>query len=356
VADVILELDQITKRFERTLAADRLSLAVYRGEFFTFLGPSGSGKSTILRMVAGLEQPDSGRILISGIDVSGIPPWRRNLGMVFQQYAVFPHMNVADNLGYGLRIRGTPAPQIREKVERWLQLVGLGPMARKDVTVLSGGEQQRVALARALILEPSLLLLDEPLSALDEKIRREMQAELKRIQRVTSTTFVYVTHDQEEALAMSDRIAVLQHGRCEQCDEPERLFQHPRTRFVAGFFRGCNVLTADVVGAEPDRARIRVGGQLIALPLGSVPLADRTRIGVAVRAENLRVGRSAEACDARPEARLLEVIYRGTGVDHVLELVDGQRAVATSPRREVELGSGPVACGFNAVDVIALED
>jgi ABC-type Fe3+/spermidine/putrescine transport system ATPase subunit len=356
MAEAILQLEQVTKRFERTLAADRLSLTVHRGEFFTFLGPSGSGKSTILRMIAGLERPDAGRILIAGQDVRGVPPWRRNLGMVFQHYAIFPHMTVAQNVGYGLRVRRRPAAEIREKVARLLALVGLAGMAGKNVTLLSGGEQQRVALARALVLEPSLLLLDEPLSALDEKIRREMQAELKHIQRETGTTFLYVTHDQEEALTMSDRIAVLHDGACVQCDAPERLFRRPRTRFVADFFRGCNILAADLVGREPGRAQIRLGGQLVTVPLDGVALPERPRPDVAIRAEHVRVGRGAAACGTRLDAVLVEVIYRGTNVDHVLELPDGQRLVATSTQREAEGAGQPVACGFDAGDVILLED
>ena len=356
MAEVILELEQVTKRFGRTLAADGLSLTVHRGEFFTFLGPSGSGKSTILRMIAGLEQPDSGRILIAGKDVGNVPPWRRNVGMVFQHYAVFPHMNVTQNVGYGLRVRRRPAAKIRERVSSLLRLVGLAGMAEKNVTLLSGGEQQRVALARALAPEPSLLLLDEPLAALDEKIRREMQAELKHIQQKTGTTFLYVTHDQEEALTMSDRIAVLDGGACAQCDAPERLFRRPRTRFVASFFRGCNIVAADLLGREAGRARVGIGGRAVMVQADGVALPDRPRIDVAIRAEHLRVGRSAETCETRLDAALVEVIYRGTNVDHVLELPDGQRVVATSTQREAE-GMGPrVACGFNADDIILLED
>src|SRR6516225_5218604 len=178
-----LELIQVSKRFEHTVAADCLSLSIARGEFFTFLGPSGSGKSTVLRMIAGLEKPDTGRILIEGVDAAGVPPWRRHLGMVFQQYAVFPHMSVAENVGYGLRVRGAKHAARQARVAALLDLVGLAGMERKNPTLLSGGEQQRVALARALAAEPAILLLDEPLSALDEKIRREMQTELKHIQR-----------------------------------------------------------------------------------------------------------------------------------------------------------------------------
>jgi ABC-type Fe3+/spermidine/putrescine transport system ATPase subunit len=354
VAEPILQFEQVTKRFDRILAADHLSLAVPRGEFFTFLGPSGSGKSTILRLIAGLEHPDAGRILIAGRDVAGVPPWRRDLGMVFQHYAIFPHMSVARNVGYGLRVRGRPAAEITARVGRLLALVGLTNRADQAVTPLSGGEQQRVALARALVLEPSLLLLDEPLSALDEKVRRDMQAELKHIQQRTGTTFIYVTHDQEEALTMSDRIAVLASGACVQCDSPERLFRRPRTRFVADFFRGCNILAADLVGGGEDHVWVRVGGQVMTVPLNGARRPDRPRLDVALRAEHLRVGRSAATCPTQLGAALLEVIYRGTNVDHVLELPDGQRAVATSTQREAEAGQA-VPCGLDSGDIILLE-
>src|SRR6516164_5508380 len=227
----ILEVKAVTKRFGRTLTADELSLTVEPGEFFTFLGPSGSGKSTILRMVAGLETPDTGQILLDGKDVSTVPPWRRNLGMMFQNYAIFPHMTVAENVGYGLKVRGIPIATRQVRVAEMLRLVGLAGTEDKDPSLLSGGEQQRVTLARALAPEPRILLLDEPLSALDERLRRAMQEELKRVHAETGTTFLYVTHDQEEALTMSDRIAVLNRGRCVQCDQPETLYRRPRSTF-----------------------------------------------------------------------------------------------------------------------------
>jgi ABC-type Fe3+/spermidine/putrescine transport system ATPase subunit len=351
---IILELDSVSKRFGPTITADRLSLRVERGEFFTFLGPSGSGKSTILRMIAGLEPPDGGTIRIRGRDVAGVAPWKRNLGMVFQQYAIFPHMTVAENVGYGLKVRKLPDAEIGAKVTNMLRLVGLAGMDGKNATLLSGGEQQRVALARALVLQPDMLLLDEPLSALDEKIRREMQGELKHLQRQTGTTFLYVTHDQEEALTMSDRIAVLNRGVCVQCDAPERLFRRPRTRFVAGFFRGCNVLQADLVGMAHGCADLRIAGAAAAAaPNGSGAVGP---VALAVRAENVHLGARAAACPIRLAATLEEIIYRGTNVDHVLRLADGQRLVATSTRREVDGVPRDVAIGVDAEDIVLLED
>jgi ABC-type Fe3+/spermidine/putrescine transport system ATPase subunit len=354
LSDAILELDSVSKRFGPTITADRLSLRVARGEFFTFLGPSGSGKSTILRMIAGLEPPDDGIIRIHGRDTAGVPPWKRNLGMVFQQYAVFPHMTVAENVGYGLKVRKLPDAEIGAKVTDMLRLVGLAGMDGKNATLLSGGEQQRVALARALVLQPDMLLLDEPLSALDEKIRREMQGELKHLQRQTGTTFLYVTHDQEEALTMSDRIAVLNCGVCVQCDAPERLFRRPRTRFVAGFFRGCNVVQADLVSVAQGRADLRIAGADAAAAADGARAAGP--VAVAIRAENIHLGARAAACPTRLDATLEEIVYRGTNVDHLLRLADGQRLVATSTRRDVDGAPQDITIGVDAEDIVLLED
>ena len=354
MAEPILEIDGVSKRFGATVVAEDLSLRVHRGEFFTFLGPSGSGKSTILRMVAGLERPDRGRILIDGRDVATVPPWHRHLGMVFQHYAVFPHMTVAENVAYGLKVRRQPAEEVSRRVAEMLELVGLSALRAKNVTLLSGGEQQRVALARALAPQPRMLLLDEPLSALDERIRRAMQVELKQVHRKTGTTFLYVTHDQEEALTMSDRIAVVNQGRIVQCDAPERLYKRPRTRFVAGFFRGCNVLTATRMGRKDGRASFEIAGTVIE----GVPLDADRPVGahVAVRAENVLVGPTAESSPARIRARLVETVYRGTVQDYLLRLEDGQQLVATTTR---QIGVPPgtvVTVGFEPEAVIPLED
>jgi ABC-type Fe3+/spermidine/putrescine transport system ATPase subunit len=354
MADPILDMDGVSKRFGPTVVADELSLKVKRGEFFTFLGPSGSGKSTILRMVAGLERPDRGRILIDGHDVAAVPPWHRHLGMVFQHYAVFPHMSVAENVAYGLKVRRMPSGEVRRRVAEMLELVGLAAMSAKNVTLLSGGEQQRVALARALAPQPRMLLLDEPLSALDEKIRRTMQVELKQVHRKTGTTFLYVTHDQEEALTMSDRIAVVNRGRIVQCDAPERLYKRPRTRFVAGFFRGCNVLAATCTGRSDGRASFEIAGTVIE----GVPLDDARSNGghVVVRAENVLLGQPAASCPARVRAALVETVYRGTVQDYLVRLDDGQQLVATTTR-DIGLSPGSiVTIGFEPDAIIPLED
>jgi ABC-type Fe3+/spermidine/putrescine transport system ATPase subunit len=354
VTDIILRLTSISKRFGPTVTADNLSLEVRRGEFFTFLGPSGSGKSTILRMVAGLEQPDSGRIEIDGREVSGVPPWNRNLGMMFQNYAIFPHMTVAENIGYGLKVRGAPVAAREARVSEMLHLVGLAGTEGKNATLLSGGEQQRVTLARALAPEPKMLLLDEPLSALDERLRRAMQAELKRVHAKTGTTFLYVTHDQEEALTMSDRIAVFDHGRCMQCDEPESLYRRPRSTFVARFFRGCNVLEISDFFCTGGSSRFRIAG----FEVSAVPLGDRAPVGshVAVRAEDVAIGPLAVGTACQLSGVLESVTYRGTLLDYVLCLPDGQRLTATTTRRMCLAPGSTIPMGIESQNVILLED
>ncbi len=353
MTETILRLSGIDKRFGPAVTADNLSLEVKRGEFFTFLGPSGSGKSTILRMVAGLERPDRGTIEIDGRDVSAIPPWSRSLGMMFQQYAIFPHMTVAENVGYGLKVRGVEAGGREARVLKMLDLVGLAGMEGKNATLLSGGEQQRVALARALAPEPKMLLLDEPLSALDERIRRAMQMELKRVHAETGTTFLYVTHDQEEALTMSDRIAVFDKGRLEQCDAPEALYRRPRSTFVARFFRGCNVLETSERGASGGKARYRIAGTEIA----GVPVADGTTLAphVAVRAEDVAISGGDGGSNAL--SGILETVtYRGTVLDYVVKLADGQSVTATMTRR-IDLAPGAqVAVRIDPAHVVPLDD
>ena len=351
MSDTVLALRAIEKRFGDTVTAAGISLDLRRGEFFTLLGPSGSGKSTILRIIAGLESPDAGVVRLDGRNITRLPPWRRGLGMVFQQYANFPHMSVSGNVAYGLRRAGFSKEDQRDRVRELLELVGLTGFENRPVTQLSGGEQQRVAIARALAPGPKILLLDEPLSALDEKIRREMQDELRRIQRDTGTTFVYVTHDQEEALTMSDRIAVLNEGHMVQCDGPEAIFQRPRTRFVARFFRGCNVLDASLE---------KEGGQAYAklhetrIPVTRLPEGEGTFAGIAIRAENVHIAEDAEDRELRLEARLDERVYRGLYTDYRFVLPDGQHISAMTAREaNVEPGD-TVTLGIDRTDVVAL--
>jgi putative spermidine/putrescine transport system ATP-binding protein len=244
-ARVDVRLVDLTRRFGDVTAVDSVSLDIGRGEFFTLLGPSGSGKTTTLRLIAGFELPDAGRIELAGTDVSGRPPYARDVNTVFQDYALFPHMSVRENVEYGLRIKKVPRDQRRTRVEEALAMVRLGDHGARRPAQLSGGQRQRVALARAIVNRPQVLLLDEPLGALDLKLRQEMQVELKRIQGEVGITFVYVTHDQEEALTMSDRLAVFRAGRIEQVGTPAEVYEHPANEFVAGFVGVSNVVERD---------------------------------------------------------------------------------------------------------------
>ncbi len=255
---VAIALTGVSKRFGRVKAVDNITLAIGEGEFFSLLGPSGCGKTTTLRMIAGFVVPDEGRIVLQGEDVTSVSPNRRPVNMVFQHYALFPHMSIYDNIAFGLKVKHVPRQEHRERVQDILRVVSLEGLERRRTRQLSGGQQQRVALARALVNRPAALLLDEPLGALDVKLRKQMQLELKRIQSELGTTFVYVTHDQEEALAMSNRIAVMNDGRVEQVGSPREIYESPQTAFVADFVGSLNVLELDSgrLAVRPERVRI----------------------------------------------------------------------------------------------------
>jgi putative spermidine/putrescine transport system ATP-binding protein len=258
-----LKLEAIRKNYGHVVVVDGIDLVVDRGEFFTLVGPSGSGKTTLLRLIAGFERPDSGRIELAGRDVTAIPPYQRETNTVFQDYALFPHMSVADNIGYGLRIKGVARQTRDERVQRALDMVRLSGLGGRRPNQLSGGQRQRVALARAVVNEPEVLLLDEPLGALDLKLRQEMQIELKQIQKEVGITFVYVTHDQEEALTMSDRVAVMSSGRIQQIGTPVEVYEQPATEFVADFIGISNILLRDGVRfvVRPEKIRMLAEGE-----------------------------------------------------------------------------------------------
>jgi spermidine/putrescine transport system ATP-binding protein len=279
-----IRLIDLAKRFGGVRAVDGVSLEVRSGEFFSLLGPSGCGKTTTLRMIGGFEMPSDGRILLRDRDVTRDPPDKRPVNMVFQHYALFPHLDVAGNVGFGLRRRKVPSAEIARRVGEALELVRLEGYERRRPTQLSGGQQQRVALARALVNRPNVLLLDEPLGALDLKLRRQLQVELKRIQAEVGITFVYVTHDQEEALTMSDRIAVMHAGRVEQLGTPEQLYERPATRFVADFIGSTNLLRGVI---EAD-GRIRLTSGELA-PVAHDGLAAETEVEMSVRPESIEV-------------------------------------------------------------------
>ncbi len=299
-----------------------LTLSLHPGEFFTLLGPSGCGKTTTLRMVAGFEEPSAGRILIDGTDVAGLPSHRRPTNTVFQSYALFPHLNVGDNVAFGLRRKGVPKAEIASRVAAELERVGLKAEANRKPNQLSGGQQQRVALARALVNLPKVLLLDEPLGALDLKLRKGLQLELKRIQRDVGITFVYVTHDQEEALTMSDRIAVMSNGVVEQVDTPEAVYERPRTTFVAGFIGVSNLMPGTVASASGGRGTIRLDSGL-ELDARVDGLASGERCHAVVRPEKLIIEHAGEpAGDALPtvEGVVDSSVYLGTSTQIVVRL------------------------------------
>jgi spermidine/putrescine transport system ATP-binding protein len=289
-----VEIIGVTKRFGEVTAVDRMDLRIARGEFYSLLGPSGCGKTTTLRMIAGFEQPTEGEILLAGQPIAGVPPYRRNVNTVFQHYALFPHMDVVQNVGYGLRQKKVAPAEERRRASEALALVRLSGYEKRRTWELSGGQQQRVALARALVNRPTVLLLDEPLGALDLKLRKEMQLELKALQREVGITFVYVTHDQEEALTMSDTIVVMRDGRILQMGDPEELYERPVNRFVADFIGTSNFLEASVLGADSrtNRATVQtskgltMGGTVTAN--GATPSIGDEVI-VAVRPERIEV-------------------------------------------------------------------
>src|SRR5712691_11175042 len=313
-ASVAIALEGVSKRFGGVAAVDDVSLAIREGEFFSLLGPSGCGKTTTLRMIAGFEVPDEGRIVLQGKDVTSVTPNRRPVNMVFQQYALFPHMSIYDNVAFGLKVKRVPRQGHRGRVLEILRVVELEGFERRRIRQLSGGQQQRVALARALVNQPAALLLDEPLGALDVKLRKQMQIELKRIQAEVGTTFVYVTHDQEEALAMSDRIAVMNGGRVEQVGSPREIYEHPQTAFVADFIGSPQALELTDALLVGDYALMRlVEGERVVVPVGSgARTGDAIRI--AVRPERVHIGPldgPAPDGGSRLEGTIAEIIYLG---------------------------------------------
>ncbi|NWG21281.1 MAG: ABC transporter ATP-binding protein [Chloroflexi bacterium] len=304
-----LEITGVRKSFGASVAVESFHLAVARGEFVSFLGPSGCGKTTTLRMVAGFEKPTSGRIVIDGVDVTDTPPNRRNVGMVFQSYALFPNMTVADNIGFGLKVARRPAGEIQERVTELLRIIHMPEYGRSYPYQLSGGQQQRVALARALAIQPKLLLLDEPLSALDAKIRASLRQEIRDIQRQLGITTIYVTHDQEEAMALSDRIVVMSRGRIEQVGTPFEVYNFPATRFVASFVGTLNVLQATV--ADAATGRLSVQGQEIRVARPLPEHAPGASVGVAIRPELISLDGQAGHDANRLSGTVADVTFLG---------------------------------------------
>jgi spermidine/putrescine transport system ATP-binding protein len=328
-----VELRNVTKRFDQLVAVDDLDLDLARGEFFTLLGPSGCGKTTTLRMIAGFERPSAGEIRIEGDDVAQLPPHRRPTNTVFQSYALFPHLSVEDNVGFGLKRKKVDKAEIKQRVAAELERVGLAREGNRRPSQLSGGMQQRVALARALVNLPKVLLLDEPLGALDLKLRKELQVELKRIQRDVGITFVYVTHDQEEALTMSDRIAVMNRGRVEQVAAPEEVYARPASTFVAGFIGVSNLMPATV--ASPGEVKLDQGQTIVTETDGFSP-GDRCH--AVVRPEKLEVelGEAGGADPGRPrvEGIVASSLYLGTSTQIAVDLGEGVRMTVLVPNAD----------------------
>jgi spermidine/putrescine transport system ATP-binding protein len=314
--DVDVELVGVTKSFGDFVAVDDISFAVAKGSFFSLLGPSGCGKSTTLRMASGFEHPDRGELRIAGEDMAGVPPYRRPTNMVFQRWALFPHMTAAENVAFGLEVERRPRREIRERVTDALSLVGLGDFAQRKPGQLSGGQMQRVALARALVKRPKVLLLDEPLGALDLKLRTQMQLELKRIQREVGTTFIYVTHDQGEAMSISDRIAVMNKGIIEQVGPPTEIYEAPRSSFVAAFIGDTNFLDGkitDCIDSRFSRCEVKGFGSIVIDNDKPVSMGDR--IHLSLRPEKLVVSReqpSITEVDNAVEGKVEDVIYYGS--------------------------------------------
>jgi spermidine/putrescine transport system ATP-binding protein len=345
--DSVVQLDKVRKQYGSFVAVHEADFSIGRGEFFAMLGPSGCGKTTTLKMIAGFEEPTSGRILLEGEDVSDVPPHKRNVNTVFQQYALFPHMSVFDNIAFGPRSKKLSDTEVTRRVQEMLEVVRLGDFSSRRPAQLSGGQQQRVALARALVNYPSALLLDEPLAALDLKLREAMQIELKRIQREVGITFVFVTHDQGEALTMSDRIAVMSEGRVEQVGAPFDIYSRPESLFVAGFIGSANLLPGTIASSDGGSTRVDLaGGAQVVVSAGNsadnVSLSVGTQVTVMIRPEQLSLGGvaglSIDVTDTVFQGATLRLVGRmvnGTEVSAVLP-VDPQR-VTPAPGDSVTL-------------------
>ena len=398
MAEVSLELKEIKKSFtEGEAVLDNISLEISKGEFITLLGSSGCGKTTTLRIIAGLEQPDAGSVWLDGREVTGLEPNQRDVNTVFQNYALFPHMNVAENIGYGLKLKKVPKSEIRKKVSQMLELVQLEGYEKRKPSELSGGQKQRVAIARALVNNPKVLLLDEPLGALDLQLRRAMQIELKHLQKKLGITFIYITHDQEEAINMSDRIAVMKDGRIEQIGTPDEIYNHPKTSYVATFVGNANILTGIVesiaeeeIDGTSAQITVRTDAGKVKVSMDTVATSDRgyfpqkgEKVTIAVRSENIRfeenkknaqqstpnctsentqksVQEPAEkntddSCDGLT-AEVIEKTFAGGQLRVVLKTSEGQEIVASRYGIDTNVSVGEkVRCCFLPTDAVLVD-
>ena len=389
MADISLELKNIKKSFtEGEAVLDDISLVISQGEFITLLGSSGCGKTTTLRIIAGLEQPDEGSVWLDGREVTGLEPNQRDVNTVFQNYALFPHMNVAENIGYGLKLKKVPKSEIKKKVSRMLELVQLEGYEKRKPSELSGGQKQRVAIARALVNNPKVLLLDEPLGALDLQLRRAMQIELKHLQKKLGITFIYITHDQEEAINMSDRIAVMKGGRIEQMGTPDEIYNHPKTSYVATFVGNANILHGVVESVQGETAVVKIGNDKVAVDLGTdqqnagtgrYPAAGE-KVTLAVRSENVQLeetmtsenlaGRTDDRDKAMErvsdrynvenisglQAAVTEKNFAGGQLRVTLKLNDGTELIASRYGIDASVTEGQtVRCSFLPTDAVLVD-
>jgi len=339
-ATPFVRIENVTKKFDEFTAVDNVSLNIYKKELFCLLGGSGSGKSTLLRMLAGFENPTSGRILIDGVDMQGIQPWNRPVNMMFQSYALFPHLNVADNVGFGLKREGLNKHDVKRRVGEMLDMVQLGHLGKRKPHQLSGGQKQRVALARSLVKRPKLLLLDEPLGALDKKLREETQFELINIQEDLGVTFVVVTHDQEEAMTLATRIGVMNQGLIVQTDEPHGVYEYPNSKFVAEFIGSVNILEGTVIEDNVDSVRIESpqAGCTLFVPHG-ISCAPQQTVHVALRPEKIQMSRVKPAQDENcMKGEIIEIAYMGSLSVFKIRLQSGKEIRVTQPNFSRDMG------------------
>ena len=394
MAEVSLELKEIKKSFtEGEAVLDNISLEISKGEFITLLGSSGCGKTTTLRIIAGLEQPDAGSVWLDGREVTGLEPNQRDVNTVFQNYALFPHMNVAENIGYGLKLKKVPKSEIRKKVSRMLELVQLEGYEKRKPSELSGGQKQRVAIARALVNNPKILLLDEPLGALDLQLRRAMQIELKHLQKKLGITFIYITHDQEEAINMSDRIAVMKDGRIEQIGTPDEIYNHPKTSYVATFVGNANILHGVAESIQGENAIVKIGNDRVIVKLETSQqntedtgakqhLAAGEDVTLAVRSENVLLQEAAAIGDTGTDngdtvdisvageisdihdtnsisglqATVTEKNFAGGQLRVTLKLSDGTQLIASRYGIDASVAEGQtVRCSFLPTDAVLVD-
>ena len=354
MAEVCLELNNITKSFTKEESVLKgISLTIDKGEFITLLGSSGCGKTTTLRIVAGLEMPDSGKVFLEGKDVTELAPEERDVNTVFQNYALFPHMNVADNIGYGLKLKKIPKAEIRKKVTEMLELVQLPGFEKRKPSELSGGQKQRVAIARSLVNNPRVLLLDEPLGALDLQLRRAMQIELKKLQKKLGITFIYITHDQEEAINMSDRIAVMNNGKFEQIGTPDEIYNHPKTSYVATFVGNSNILKGTAESSKENIVNIKVSGGTVPVFNDGPTVKGGESVTLAVRSQNIHLD---ETGTKGIPAEVVEKSFAGGMLRVVLKLQDDTEIIAS--RYGIDAGVQPgqkVSCSFAAEDAVLVD-